>query len=45
VRRHVEQLLQVLSAGGGYIAFNSIPLQQDVPLENVLAILDVVQHQ
>jgi uroporphyrinogen decarboxylase len=44
VRRHVAELLQ-LGKGGGYIAFNSIPLQSDVPLENVLAILDVVQHQ
>jgi len=45
VRNHVENLLQILGAGGGYIAFNSIPLQQDVPLENVLAILDVVKNQ
>lgn len=45
VQGHIERCLQELGAGGGYIAFNSIPLQSDVPLENVLAILDVVQHQ
>ena len=45
VRMHVENCLEVLGEGGGYIASNSIPLQTDVPLENVLAILDVLKNQ
>lgn len=45
VRNHIESCLRTLGKGGGYITCNSIPLQQDVPLENVLTILDVVKNQ
>ncbi len=45
VRRHVEKCLKVLGKGGGYVAFNGIPLQTDVPLENILTIIDVLKNQ
>lgn len=45
VRKHIRDCLEVLGKGGGYIAFNGIPLQTDVPLENILAIIDTLRNQ
>ena len=45
VQRHVRDQLALLGKGGGYIASNAIPLQVDVPLENVLALIDAMKNQ
>ncbi len=45
VRRHVRDRLAFLGKGGGYIASNAIPLQTDVPLENLLALIDALKSQ
>jgi uroporphyrinogen decarboxylase len=45
VRRESRRLLQELGPGGGYIISPSHSITGDVPVENILAFLDVVQHQ
>ena len=45
VRRHVRERIEILGGGGGYIASNGIPIQTDVPLENVLTIIDALKNQ
>lgn len=45
VRRATTELLRSLRKGGGYIAGPSHAVPKDVPPENVMAMLDVLQHQ
>ena len=45
VKQHIEDCLATLGKGGGYIASNGIPLQTDVPLENMLTVIDVLKNQ
>ncbi len=43
VRREVLRLKQRMGSGGGYILEPGITIQADVPLENVLAMIDAVR--
>lgn len=45
VREQTAHTLRVMGAGGGYIAGPTHTVTHDVPVENVLAMLDVLQHQ
>jgi uroporphyrinogen decarboxylase len=45
VRREVRRLLKEVGAGGGYIAAPSHSIPKDVPVENILAMLEVLQNQ
>jgi uroporphyrinogen decarboxylase len=40
VRREVRQLCGYMGAGGGYILEPGITIQDDVPLANILAMID-----
>ncbi len=42
IRRHIDELIDALSPGGGFILAPSHYIQGDVPLENVLAVFDHV---
>lgn len=44
VRRHVEELLQIWSPGGGFVFQQIHNIQADVPPENVVAMLDTVRE-
>ena len=43
VRREVLRLKEQMGAGGGYVLEPGITIQADVPLENVLAMIDAAQ--
>jgi len=43
VRADVERTIEIMSPGGGYILGPSQHIQDDVPLENVLAFLEVAR--
>jgi len=45
VRTEVRERIKVLGKDGGYILGPSHELQGDVPLENLLALIDEAQHQ
>ena len=45
VRAEVRRLLNDVGKGGGYILAPAHDVQRDVPLENILALLDEVQSQ
>jgi uroporphyrinogen decarboxylase len=40
VRKEVRRLKKVMGAGGGYILEPGITLQADVPLKNLVALID-----
>jgi len=45
VRTEVRDILKRIGAGGGYIAAPAHYITKDVPLENILALVDVLQGQ
>lgn len=45
VRTEIREMIALMGKGGGYILAPSHELQGDVPLGNMLAFLDEVQHQ
>ena len=45
VRAEVRQLLTEVGKGGGYVLAPAHDVQRDVPLENILALLDEVRNQ
>jgi uroporphyrinogen decarboxylase len=45
VRRETARIMRIVGAGGGYVAAPTHYIPGDVPAENVLAMLDVFQHQ
>lgn len=45
VRREVEEALRVLGEGGGYIAETAKPVPDNVPMENVFALIDAMINQ
>jgi uroporphyrinogen decarboxylase len=45
VRAEVKERIRVLSKGGGYVLGPSHEVQGDVPLENLLALIDAAQNQ
>lgn len=45
VKEGVTKTLKIMGAGGGYIAGPTHTITHDVPAENVLAMIDVFQHQ
>lgn len=44
IRNEVKKLKQELGAGGGYIISNGIPVQADVSLDNMVAIIDEARN-
>ncbi|MCK4401008.1 hypothetical protein KAW08_01735 [bacterium] len=40
IRSEVKKLKQELGSGGGYIVSNGITIQSDVPLDNIIAMID-----
>lgn len=45
VRAEVRRLIEEVGRGGGYVLAPAHDVQRDVPLENILALLDEVQSQ
>jgi len=45
VRREVRRILKTIGAGGGYIAAPAHDTPKDVPLENLLALIETLQNQ
>jgi uroporphyrinogen decarboxylase len=45
VRSETRELLQVLGEGGGYIASPSHAIPSDVPVENIVALIETLQNQ
>ncbi|MGQ9472544.1 MAG: uroporphyrinogen decarboxylase family protein [Candidatus Caldatribacteriaceae bacterium] len=45
VKKEVKRILQELGNGGGYIAAPSHALPKDIPCENILSMLEVIQNQ
>ena len=45
VREEVRQLQQTMGSGGGYILEPGITIQADVPLANILAVIEAVETQ
>lgn len=45
VKAEVRKRIEQLGRGGGYIIGPAIDIQRDVPLENVLALIEAVQNQ
>jgi len=45
VRHETRKIIEVLSDGGGYIASPSQELQDDVPLDNVMAMIEVIKER
>ena len=45
VRKGVADTLRIMGPGGGYIAGPTHTITHDVPVENILALIDVLQNQ
>jgi uroporphyrinogen decarboxylase len=45
VRAEVKRIMQVMGKGGGYIVAPTHAITEDIPTENILAFLDVIQNQ
>lgn len=45
VRRETRRLLKLLGKGGGYIASPSHSVPGDVPVDNLLALIETLQNQ
>jgi uroporphyrinogen decarboxylase len=45
IRREVRETLRLMGQGGGYIASPTHDVAEDVPAENILALLEVFQNQ
>lgn len=45
IREEVDRAKEVLGQGGGYILAPSINLQRDVPLENILALIEAARER
>jgi len=45
VKREVKRILEELGQGGGYIAAPSHALPRDIPCENILAMLEIIEGQ
>ncbi len=45
VRNEVKRLKEKMGVGGGYILEPGITIQADVPLENILALIDECRKQ
>jgi len=45
VKKETRRLMNILARNGGYIVAPTHDIPEDVPLENVLAFLEVVQNQ
>jgi len=45
VRRETRRILKEIGRGGGYIASPSHAIPKDVPVENILALIETLQNQ
>jgi uroporphyrinogen decarboxylase len=45
VRSETRRILKELGRGGGYIASPSHAIPKDVPIENILALIETLQQQ